>query len=268
MPLKIAGAILCFNRPEYLEKVIKSLETANYSDKMPWYIFQDGAVNRRSGRIYATTAQLESVAKVIKDSSLPIREFYQNKYNYSIPTLKKEAHHLFEDYDLIFFFEDDLVVGKNYLTLLKKLYKQFPNSIGMMNKHPSKLKGHSIVRRCPTSRLWGYYMSKDVYNKIRDDFNFFHNRIMNVDYNNRHRVHNLREIMKTPHLSQDVTITNACKNNNILKLWPDVSRGLYIGRSGAIAHRDDEIWFRKGFDKQHNKITFPEDSKIKEFVLK
>ena len=74
---------MCFKRPDYLEETITSLENAEEANEVNWYVFQDGAENKLTGEIYATQEELDSVSKIINNSTLPIKEFIQQENNIS-----------------------------------------------------------------------------------------------------------------------------------------------------------------------------------------
>jgi heptaprenylglyceryl phosphate synthase len=110
--MKIASAIMCFKRPDYLEQTIKSLENADESSEVDWFVFQDGAENKISGEVYATQSELDAVADVINTSTLPIKEFTQQDSNISPSQQRYLILSLLNEYDLVYVFEDDLIVSK------------------------------------------------------------------------------------------------------------------------------------------------------------
>lgn len=267
---KIAGAILCFNRPEYTKEVISSIEKADESNDIDWYVFQDGLINDISGKQYGTKEQISAVRDVIYSSTLPIKRFKRNKYNHSIALQKHKAHRLFKQYDLVYFFEDDLVIGKHYLRLLRIMAEQYPDAIGLMNVHPSSTSigqlGH--ITRCPLPRLWGYYMNRQSFNKIKNEYATFVNEISKVDYNAKWQTPHVRDIVNYRWKCHDITVTRLCRQAGIQKYWPTVTRGRYIGKKGAIAYRNEKKFKNKGFERQPNIITYDEDATRKGFKLK
>jgi hypothetical protein len=119
--VKIAGAIICFDKYDYTLQAVRSLEKSVEAENIDWYVFQDGMTNPLTGISYAEEKKLDLVRTIFNTSTLPIKHFEQSVGNGSIPQQKYKAHQVFEmgDYDTVFFFEDDLVVSKYYLRLLR-----------------------------------------------------------------------------------------------------------------------------------------------------
>lgn len=269
---KIAGAFLCFNRPEYTDQVLTSIENAEEANEIDWFVFQDGIQNNISGNIYAEEDDILKVRERVNNSTLPIKRFKQNSSNLSIALQKHKAHKLFKQYDLVYFFEDDLVISKYYLRLLRVLAEQFPNDMGMMNTHPDNTKkGLNEIHRCSIARIWGYYMNRQVFNKIKEEYGRFAEEIGKIDYNIKWQTKGVRYIVDFPWKCHDITVSRLVKNSGSVKWWPRRTRGVYIGEYGAIAYRDPEKYKRKGFHNQPTleKInSYQNDGAIEEFVVR
>ena len=86
--MKIASAIMCFNRPHYFEKVMKSFEDAEEASDIDWYVFHDGQCNEISGFCYATDEELKGVSDIYESCTLPIKQIIKQPYNIS-PTQQR-----------------------------------------------------------------------------------------------------------------------------------------------------------------------------------
>lgn len=253
MSKKIAASVMAFNRPEYLKPVMRSFEAAAEAQDIDWYVFLDNRINKFSNIEYAKLGDINAVYQLIMDSTLPIKEIIRNTHNEGIALQKHKAHQLFNDYDLVFFFEDDLVIGKYYLRLLRVLAKSYPGCVGMMNRHYNSgpVDGVSVYN---IARLWGYYMTSEVWSKIEIDWNIYYDRIKNYDYRIRKK-------------KQDLYLGKMLLKNSVRKLWPCVTRGTYVGKFGSSAYKTEEFWKRRKMHRQPAKIEHPEDATIGKFRI-
>ncbi|PNX46239.1 MAG: hypothetical protein BV457_08050 [Thermoplasmata archaeon M9B1D] len=264
---KTAGAIICFNRPDYTKQVLDSLEKCEESKDIDWYIFQDGITNPITGNSYAVEKEVKAVENIVLNSNLPIKKFTQSETNISIPQQKYLAHQLFNEYDLTIFFEDDLVVSPYYIRLLLIMANQYPDKLGSLYRQRNR--GNNLYRLeyYSGARLWGYYMSRDVYSKIEKEYTEYYNQIKKIDYNVRWQTPNIRKIFTYPTIMHDVTLTRVCRKVGARKLYPYISRATYIGKNGAIAYRSEKFWHKKGMHLQPSNIFYKEDKELKGFKL-
>lgn len=265
--MKIASTIMCFKRPDYLEQVMKSLEDADESSELDWFVFQDGAENEISGEVYATQTELDAVADIINTSTLPIKEFIRQDSNISPSQQRYLILSLLNEYDLVYVFEDDLIVGKHYLRLLRIMAEQFPNYTGIMNRHTNIGNDKTAVDVCGYARLWGHYMTSDTYSKIKELYTEYYEFVKNFDFHQRRNI----EIVvnpKVPWLLDDVVINKLCRKFGVRKLWPLITRGKYIGRHGMVAYKTRKYWERQGMHKQPETITYKSDASLQEFNLR
>lgn len=263
--MKIASAIMCFKRPDYLKEAIKSLESADEASEVDWYVFQDGAENKLSGEIYASQEELDSVAEIINNSTLPIKEFVQQKNNISPSQQRYLILSLLDEYDLLYVFEDDLVVSKYYLRLLRIMAGQFPNHIGIMNRHTNIGTKLSAVETCGYARLWGHYMTSNTYKKIKELYTEYYEFSQGFDFHQRRNI----EIVvnpKVPWILDDIVINRLCRKFGVAKLWPKITRGRYIGEHGMVAYKSRKYWERQGMHRQPKSITYESDATLQEFT--
>ena len=272
--MKIASVVMCFDRPQYIKPVIESFEQAKESQKLDWYFFQDGAVSEVSGRRYAEDGNLEDVKKIIDSSSLPIKALIKRDYNVGPGQQRQLIYKLLEEYDLMFVFDDDMIIGEDYLRLLKIMAKQFPEYVGLLytNTRASPTpKSLSTVHRMDIARLWGHYMWRDNWLKFKDDHKFYSDYIKPYDFHMIRGLLKKEEIerhVRVPSFSDDTIINLLCRKNRIQKLVPRVTRARYIGKEGIIAYKTERYWKRKGMHRQPSVITHTSDKYLKQFKRK
>jgi len=262
--VKIAGTYLVFDRIDYTKQTISALEKCVEANDIDWYVFQDGIKNPLSNKIYATEEDLDAVKSIVDNSSLNILHFERSEWNGSIPQQKWKAHQVFErGYDTIFFFEDDLLVSKYYLRLLKIMSWQFPNDIGFLFNNKNEGSDLRQLTHCGDARLWGYYLNLPLYEKIKEGYNKYYTEIQKLDYNSRWLFGDV--VINFPTRMHDVTITRLCKKFGARKLIPTITRSTYIGKDGNLAYRTKKFWEKKGMDGQPSKIEYDEDAYLKSF---
>jgi hypothetical protein len=263
---KIASALMCFNRPDYTRHTIKSLVANTEVNDVDWFIFQDGIVNEISSAIYSEEEPHKRVEKVIRNSGLPITNYVKQEFNISPYQQRYQILRLLKEYDLIYVFDDDMIVSPHYLRLLRIMAEQFPNYIGIMNRHRNRGKKLRFLQVCGHARLWGHYMNKQTYNLIEEKFTRYYNHVKKFDFHKRRTYPDMRTA-EVPYVLDDVAINKLCQMYGIKKLWPFVTRGRYIGKKGTVAYKTAGYWKKKGMDRQPEEITYPGDAKLKSFRL-
>lgn len=259
---RIGAALFTFAKPDVTKKVIESIllnRRMNY--EIDWYVFHDGAVNDISGLRYAEDSTVARTLEIVKNSKLPYKNLTINEYNEGIARQKHRAHQLFENYDLVYFFEDDLLLGNYYLRLLKILAESFPNQVGTLHKHFNN-GPHNLVYPCTgEARLWGYCMPRQVYGKIEVAWNKYYNRIKNMDYIGR----KMYGVKRAPR--HDINLSRIIQDAGSTKLWPYITRARNIGQNGHIAfQKGGTLWERNKLHLQPTKISYPKlDKRITRF---
>ena len=266
MSKNYAGTILCFDRYEYTKQLVESLERCVGVEDVDWYVFQDGTTNPLSGIDYAEEEDLDKVKEIFDRTTLNIVKFERSSFNGSIPRQKWKAHKVFDlGYETVFFFEDDLVVSKYYIRLLKIMAKQYPNDVGSLFSLGTG-KNLGKARVVGGARLWGYYMNKGLYYKIKEQYDFYYSQIKKVDYNSRWLFEHVRKEMSTPFgRMHDVCLSRLIRHAGGKKRASIVTRATYIGRKGNLAYRTDRTWHKKGMHNQPKTIEHLKDAKLKRF---
>jgi hypothetical protein len=275
-----AVAIFSFNRPHYLNDVLKSLETNTHLDNLDFYFFQDGSVNQFSSRIAAKEEDVEKCVAIWEHSTLPNKHFIRNSFNVGIGISQFEAKVLlFEDldYDRVMFFEDDLVVNRCYIRTLQVMLDQFQNEngVGVVTCHggtPSTFSENEkrlyLNRVCAGNyQLWGWAMWKDRWAKIKPTFMKYYSFIKDIDY--KRRINEeivsfyVNEGFNIKVTSQDAGIYYALTKNNLVALGTVVHRAKYIGAKGE--HMSPKKFDEMGYPTMQL-LEIDEDGKIDKFI--
>lgn len=269
--MKIASVVLCFNRPDYLSQTLASLEKNTEANEVDWFILQDGIVNKHSGVSYSEEEPHRQVTKLAKKSSLPNKTVIVRDNNISPAQQRYKALELLKEYDLLYCFDDDMIVSKYYLRLLRVMANQFPNHIGILYANKPKEKNLRILNTENTARLWGHYMNRDTYSKIYSDYTTYYEHISKYDYHTIIRGIHRKEInipKISPHIMDDKVINILCRRVGVHKLVPKVSRGVYIGKEGLITYKTPHLWKKRGMERQNKTIEYELDATLSEFILK
>lgn len=269
--MRIGIAVMCFDRPHYLDKVINSFEEARIKPYYDFYFFQDGGVNPYSGKTYASPNYLNLVSERIERCNLGYTHI-KSEENLS-PAKQRYLIYkkLFEKYDLIFVFDDDMIIGKDYFVLLEKLAKQFKDHYGLLyTNNKSKITNRNLisVKEIESARLWGHYMWKNVWLKIEPKHTNYYNLIKHQDWWIMRAERNFKLSEDFPAIGDDKVINILFQQQKIKKLVPFISRARYIGKYGSVAYKLEEFWNKKGMDNQRSKITFAEDKTLERFKLR
>jgi len=250
---RIGAALFTFAKPNVTKQVITSiLANRKVGYEIDWHIFQDGAVNDISELCYASDEEVAQTLKTVKNSGLPYKSLTINEHNEGIARQKHKAHQLFEDYDLIYFFEDDLLLGNYYLRLLKVLAQSFPRQVGTLHKHFNNGPYDTVYSFTGEARLWGYYMPRQVYVKIERGWNKYYERVKNLDYIGR----KMFGVKRAPR--HDINLSRIIQASGSIKLWPCITRARNIGQYGHIAfQKGGTLWKRNRLHLQPTKISYP-----------
>lgn len=257
-----AAAIFSFNRPEYLEQVLQSIQTNERLDCIDFYFFQDGEINKFSGRVAGKEEDINACLSLWEKAEIPNKHLIYHDSNVGIGISQFEAKTLLFDekqYERAMFFEDDLVLGSHYLKMLGILLDQFEQEteVGAVmchGGHPHVFtKAEKIQHlnhvRSGNDQLWGWATWKDRWERIKSNFLKYYKFIENVDYPKKPLADILRfyidEGINIKVASQDAALHYAFIKNNLFILNTVIHRAIYIGEKGQ--HMYPEKYQRLGF---------------------
>jgi hypothetical protein len=259
-----AVAIFSFNRPDYLQEVLASLEKNTALEGLDFYFFQDGIINQFSGRVAADEKDIRTCLKLWETTVLPNKHLVENAFNKGIGINQYEAKaFLFDEmkYEQVMFFEDDLVLSRNYVQSLRIMLNQFhaEKSAGIVMCHGGLPRAFSEFEKlCYLRRirpgndhLWGWGTWRTRWQKIKPDFLEYYKFIKDIDY--RERNVRANEILsfyaengfEVKITSQDAAIYYALVKNNLVSMQTIVHRGRYIGARGE--HMTPKRYAAKGY---------------------
>jgi len=259
----IACAVLAFKRPKYLRRVIDSLAKNTRAAEVDWYFFVDGAVTK-NGIKRADFNKIRQVINKIHDFP---KSYMINisETNDGIAKQKQKAHQLFDSYEQVIFFEDDMIVSPFYISLLINMQKAFPNDLVAAPATATKnIEEKASVKHIRDIRqhFWGYSLKAHTFQKIKSKFDAYCEDVGD-DYKRRpHKLlkekHNLRVS------SHDGALGAAMKEQNIRRINTMLPRAQYIGREDGTNFKTS-AYDSAGFGKTRQ-ITFPEDEYNKAFI--
>lgn len=250
--LKCPIVICTYNRPDYLEKCLKSISEIKDINEISVYVFCDGGED----------ATIDTNLKIIREY-FPLSKTFIQQENLCIPKhvnyIRKK---MFDEmgYDRIMFVEDDIMISPYYHSLMNKvfdIYENYDPTVGAVNSSTICLDTYN--EKLHNQRYFGdmlshlnnYVMSKKTWNCIKpimeeyiykfvytslnyrdinheDVIKWARNKIMNskIDISKRDRVMNFLT-------SSNDSITNmAMRINNLRYVCSYVNRILNIGKYG------------------------------------
>jgi tetratricopeptide (TPR) repeat protein len=254
--------VMSFNRPEYLEKVLKSLSKqadCNIGQRKI-FLFQDGAVNPYSNKRYASEEEIRACVDAFQQL-FPDGTVVESPINLGIALNFERAEKFgFEDLtaNAGIFLEDDLVLNDHYIAILDNLIARFSGNqkIGYLaayGDHSATIEEQ--VRNKDKLILlehnWGFALYRRHWLRMRKHVREYLRIVENSDYNDRD-VEKIRALFASwgygcPATSQDAAKTISCCIDGVIKLNTYICNGVYIGERGV--HMNPQLFVERGYDK-------------------
>lgn len=267
---RIAGALLAFERPHYLRQTLNSLEECIEKENIDWYLFQDGIKNKFSGRKAANKMDVNISFNILRQSDLPNKKIVKNEYNLSIPLQVDKVFSLFDEgYDLVMFFENDVIVSKYSLRLNRLIMEQYPDCIPTLytNRSVDDIEdiesNLDILMRSDRASFHTFSMRKEQFDEIREGWREFIELIDGVDYAMRNHEY-IRNELGTRHSSNDSLLQKLLLDAGYFRVRPLISRAQYIGMEGFHSSVEN---FQRQFEGSIGKLEYKKDAEIDEFRL-
>jgi hypothetical protein len=259
----IGVGIIAFNRPQYLRRLIASLEMQTDLSGCEFHLFLDGAVNAVSGNRYAHQKDIDACARLFERARLPNRNVHRQEHNVNIGIASLEATDtLASTYERIMQLEDDVVLSPDWFRLARVLYDE-------LEAHPDVYSFSPGFRRVGTRsedaanlgritygwhHMWCECFTADRWARIRDAYMEYHAYIAEPDY--LERIDGVvREFFDglggmPPDLacSQDGGREMAIRRNGMRRALCAVNRALGIGQHGI--HFTPLVFKEMGFARQ------------------
>lgn len=266
----IAACLIAFERPHYLRETIKSLEALEDKNEVDWFIFQDGAVNKFSGRRVAKDRDVEIANNILQNADLPNKYIERADYNLGIPLQVDSVFDTLRGgYDMVMFFEDDVVVSRYSIRLNKAIVEQYPDSIPTLytNRSIDSLDSVEdnldILMESETASFHTFAMTREVFKDIEEEWNRFIEVMRGRDYEIRNHKE-VRKIMGTQRSSTDSLLQKALLEEGYYRVRPLVSRALYIGMEGIHSRVEN---YQRQFEGNVGEIHYEQDADPPEFRL-
>jgi len=125
----IGIGIVSFDRPQYLTQLLASLEVQVDMPTVEWHLFQDGAINKFSGREVGDRERVQEAIKAYLNARLPGEKFaHIRAANVGVGINQFEAYELMcRGYEQIVILEDDVVLSPYWARLLPILFAELEN---------------------------------------------------------------------------------------------------------------------------------------------
>jgi len=187
-------AILSFNRPHYLARVLDSLRGQLAPGERPLFLFQDGAINRYSRQRYADDGDIDACVALFRASfphgvamvaehNLGCCENYLRAETFMFEELGAEA---------AYFFEDDLVLSPHYLTMLDALAREaagrndigYVAAYGTLNRTIAQQMAHAHAMQ-RMSNMWAYWLTRRHWRELHAWLEPYYGFVVGTDYRRR-----------------------------------------------------------------------------------
>jgi len=268
-----AIALVGWNRPTYFQQVVASLAANPLSQELPVFVFLDRAEP-------AIMEQQEVEAMRAFPHCVVVRRPRNFGCGRNLIDVRRQ---LFDHlrYDRVFVFEDDLVVGPNYLqycvNLLDWSEKRYGNvgavqgwNFCLLSDTEKRSMMHKV--QATFTNWWGYLMSRKAWEAINRGMYRYEHLFLGGQYSRRpHRsilswfkikdkriehpgnpfptnrlwMRDHDRYFDTPPTGQDAATMHLFHFGGWVRLCPVVNRGVYIGRHGI--HMNVNWFERTGF---------------------
>jgi hypothetical protein len=268
MTANIPICVMSFNRPDYLGRVLQSLQRqrgCNIENRNV-VLFQDGAVNPFSNERHASDEDINKCIDTFK-SYFPNGNIRTSLVNLGVAlNFERAERYVFEELnsDCAIFLEDDLVLSDDYIAVLENLIESFfqDQRVGYVTAyghHNRSLEEQRANRNKLISLYhnWGFALYRRQWLKIRSHLLEYLNLIKDIDYTKRDR-ESISKLFASwgfgcPATSQDAAKTIACCIDGAIKINTYACNATYIGEHGL--HMNPELFQKRGYA---NSVLYPE----------
>lgn len=268
----VAVAVLCFDRPQYLYKCLESLENNAETERYDFFAFQDGAVNKFSGRRHAKDEDIQKCITLIEESDIDFEQRISDK-NVGVALQRDKVFGLFDEgYDLVLHIEDDVILGKYGLRILEKLSNQFEDAIPSIHRKKDWDKILDPLGRLNEVILaklvhwWTAGIRKEIHKDLEDRWADYIDIMKDVDYHDEKQYYGekIEKEFSSPISSSDRVYDELLSTHGYYKVEPVVSRASYIGRDGL--HFNPQSYREKQVGRE-GPLTFEQDTDIESFQV-
>lgn len=189
--MTIGVGILAFNRPQYLRRLLASLEMQTDLRGVDFHLFLDGAINHVSGNRYAYQKDIDACERIFERSRLPNRHIHKQEHNVSVGIASLEATDtLASTYERIMQLEDDIVLSPDWFGMARTLYDELESHPDVYSFNPGfrrieqRSQDAANLGRIAYSwnHMWCECFTADRWQRIRDYYMEYHAYIVEEDY--------------------------------------------------------------------------------------
>ncbi|WP_167668270.1 class I SAM-dependent methyltransferase [Roseomonas gilardii] len=254
-------AIMSFNRPNFLGRVLKSLKAQSVDvEDRSVHLFQDGARSPFGGRSRANPEDIAASIAVFQHY-FPAGVVHHAPYNLGVAlNFERAEKFVFDEMkaDLGVFFEDDMVLSRYYLDTLQKLsdFALSEERVGYVaaygvhrasNEEQKQLRRHLV----PMGHNWGFALTRRQWQRQREIVEEYLGLVRNSPYSERpdDRIRAYFSSLGLPIFgtSQDAAKEVACAALGTVRLMCFPAQGHYIGDVGE--HYNPELYKSMGYDE-------------------
>lgn len=253
-------AILSFDRPGYLARVLTSLQRQKSIciDEEDIHLFQDGGLSNISNISYADKANINTCIAMFR-AFFPKGVVHQSESNIGIAMNYKRAEEFIfveREREIGFFLEDDLELGEHYMRVMYRLanFALKRDDIGYFSAYGhhrallAEQQMHQNEIIC-MAHNWAFGLTRKHWKKSRKYVAQYLALLQDSDYSQR-PTEKIKELFAewgcgAPGSSQDVAKTLACFLVGSKKINTYQVFGKYIGEKGV--HSTPDQYSAEGF---------------------
>lgn len=258
----IGVGIVSFDRPHYLAQLLQSLEAQVDAPLVDWHLFQDGAVNRFSGRVVGDDDKIQEATHAFFDAPLRgLKVAHLRESNAGVGINQFEAYKFMcRHYQHIVMLEDDVVLSPYWARLLPVLFEGLavhPDAFGFTTGfrrwcEPDDIEAHLGQVAPGRPHWWMIGFTPERWARIRGHYLRYYELIRECDYGeipHGEIVALFEEVGHAHHASsQDGGKDMAVELAGMHRVRTTVNRGISIGREGV--HFSPQLFERLGFHEQ------------------
>ena len=258
--------VMAFNRADYLRQTLLSLraQTQVGNGQREVHLFQDNGVNFISGERYATDEEIEASVAAFREV-FPEGHVHLAEKNIGVAlNFDRAERYVFLErgFPSAMFFEDDMVLGPNYVETLQRMldFAASPMAHGLVGyvaaygNHRATMETQRARRReiIEMGHAWGYAVNREHWLKVREVIDPYLQIVSECDYRKRPKariggVHKSLGLA-TRALSQDAMKTIATAWLGRVRLMPFVCQASYVGASGL--NFTPEAYAKRGYGQE------------------
>lgn len=272
---KVGVGIISFDRPNYLWRLLDSLEGQEGAGEIDLHFFQDGEVNEFSGRVCGFAEGIALSVEVFERARLPNKCAHVREKNAGIAIQQFEAiEEMVAEYDHVLILEDDVVLSPYHFRLMRVLFEQLEDEedvfgfcLGLRKLCPKHKVEENLDKMYKTRGEWGGegFWAR-TWARVRPHFVEYYRLVEEIDYVYRRKEEILqlfrRKGWPAPVSSQDAGRDMAIHAAGMQRVRSVVNRAILVGEYGM--NLDPQKFRMLGFHDQEP-FVFESDKHLQEF---